>query len=70
MSVYVCDECGFDYDPEIGDPENGVEPGVTFKRLPSDWVCPECGGGKNQFTPVPDDEFADDHSDEDEGDEY
>jgi len=69
MSVYICDECGFDYDPATGDPENGIEPGVSFKRLPSDWVCPECGSGKNQFTPVPDDDFDDDY-DEDEDDEY
>ncbi len=40
---------GWIYDPEIGDPENGVQPGVTFEELPSDWLCPLCGVGKDEF---------------------
>ena len=63
MKVYVCDECGYDYDPEIGDLENGIEPETPFKRLPGDWVCPECGAGKNQFSILPDDDDLDDLAD-------
>jgi flavin reductase (DIM6/NTAB) family NADH-FMN oxidoreductase RutF/rubredoxin len=51
MKRYVCDVCGYIYDPEQGDPENGVEPGTTFEDLPDDWVCPVCGAGKDQFSP-------------------
>ncbi|WP_421851686.1 rubredoxin [Oricola sp.] len=37
------DQCGYTYDPRIGDPEGGIPPGVSFDDLPADWVCPECG---------------------------
>ena len=26
---YICTVCDFIYDPEIGDPEGGIEPGHT-----------------------------------------
>jgi len=39
---YVCQVCGFIYDPEVGDPDNGVAPGTPFEELPEDWVCPLC----------------------------
>ena len=35
--------------PEIGDPEQGIEPGVAFENLPDDYVCPLCGVGKDEF---------------------
>lgn len=47
---YVCDVCGWEYDPEVGDAEYGLEPGVDFKDLPEDFVCPLCGVGKDQFS--------------------
>lgn len=50
MKKYVCDPCGYEYDPEIGDPENGVAPGTAFEDLPEDWVCPICGMGKDVFS--------------------
>ena len=37
------------YDPELGDHENGIEPGTSFEDLPEDWVCPLCGVGKEEF---------------------
>ena len=46
---YVCDVCGYVYDPEIGDPDNGVAPGTPWEEVPEDWVCPLCGVGKDQF---------------------
>lgn len=52
MQRYVCDICGWVYDPEKGDPEDGIEPGTPFEDLPDDWVCPECGVDKSQFSPV------------------
>ena len=39
MQKYVCEPCGYVYDPELGDPDNGVEPGTAFEDLPEDWVC-------------------------------
>ena len=49
MSKYVCETCGYIYDPEDGDPENGIDPGTAFEDLPEDWVCPLCGDGKEVF---------------------
>jgi rubredoxin len=49
---YVCDVCGWIYDPAKGDPDNGVEPGTAFEDLPDDYVCPECGAEKDQFSPM------------------
>ena len=54
MKKYKCLMCGYVYDPEIGDPENGVEPGTDFEDLPDDWVCPDCGAGKDEFEPLED----------------
>lgn len=47
---YVCDVCGYEYDPEKGDPDNGIEPGTAWEELPEDWVCPLCSVGKDQFS--------------------
>ncbi len=52
MKKYECDACGYVYDPAKGDPENGIAPGTSFEALPSDWTCPECGVGKDQFSPI------------------
>jgi flavin reductase (DIM6/NTAB) family NADH-FMN oxidoreductase RutF/rubredoxin len=49
MEKYVCTVCGYVYDPEKGDPENGVKPGTKFEDIPNDWVCPVCGAGKEDF---------------------
>ena len=49
MDKYVCEPCGYVYDPKEGDPDNGIEPGTAFEDLPEDWVCPLCGLGKEVF---------------------
>jgi rubredoxin len=51
MGRYVCNVCGYVYDPEVGDSDAGIEPGVPFEKLPEDWVCPVCGAGKDEFAP-------------------
>ena len=48
---YVCEVCGYIYDPAEGDPDNGIAPGTAFEDLPDDWVCPMCGVGKGDFKP-------------------
>ena len=50
MKKYVCDVCGYEYDPAVGDPDNGIPAGTAFEDLPEDWVCPLCGVGKDQFS--------------------
>lgn len=49
---YRCTICGYVYDPEDGDPENDIDPGIPFEKLPEDWTCPVCGVSKDDFTPV------------------
>lgn len=49
MEKYKCEICGYLYDPEEGDPSGGIEPGVPFNDLPSDYICPVCGAGKDEF---------------------
>ena len=46
---FICNGCGYEYVPEIGDPENDIPAGTQFKDLASDWTCPECAEAKDQF---------------------
>lgn len=50
--TYVCNGCGYEYDPAIGDIDNDINPGTTFDLLPEEWICPECGEGKESFIEV------------------
>ena len=50
MKKYVCDACGYVYDPAEGDLDNGVAPGTAWEDVPADWVCPLCGVGKEDFS--------------------
>lgn len=49
MTKWECTVCGYVYDPEVGDPESGIQPGIAFEDLPDDWVCPVCGAKKGDF---------------------
>ena len=49
MNKWICTVCGYIYDPEVGDPDNGIAPGTAFEDLPEDYVCPVCGVGKDAF---------------------
>lgn len=49
MEKYLCTVCGYEYDPAVGDADNGVAAGTSFDALPADWVCPLCGVGKDMF---------------------
>ena len=46
---YVCELCGWEYDEELGSPEDGIAPGTRFEDLPEDFVCPLCGADKSSF---------------------
>ena len=41
MKKYVCEPCGYVYDPEVGDPDNGIAPGTAFEDLPRGLGMPD-----------------------------
>lgn len=49
FSKFTCGVCGFQYDPEEGDPTAGIPPGTPFEDLPDDYRCPICNAGKEYF---------------------
>jgi rubredoxin len=51
MQKYVCEICGYVYDPAEGDSDSDIAPGTSFEDLPDDWACPICGAGKDSFVP-------------------
>ena len=52
MEKYRCTVCNYVYDPQIGDPDNGIKAGTSFGDLPDTWVCPECGVEKTMFEKI------------------
>jgi rubredoxin len=51
---WMCESCGFIYDPEEGDADGGIPPGTSFDDIPETWFCPVCGARKRDFTPYED----------------
>jgi len=49
MQKYKCTVCGYIYDPTMGDPDGGIQPGTAFESIPDSWVCPVCGAKKSEF---------------------
>lgn len=49
MNKHRCQICGYDYEPEAGDPDNGIAPGTPWEDVPDDWACIICGAGKDAF---------------------
>ena len=49
---YICQICGYTYNPEEGDPTMGIPPGTPFEKLPEDYKCPVCNASKEYFKPV------------------
>jgi rubredoxin len=47
--TYMCVICGFIYDEARGLPEEGIAPETRWEDVPLNWVCPECGAGKEDF---------------------
>lgn len=54
MKKFKCIACDYIYDPEIGDPDNGIAPGTSFADLPANWECPICGVAKDTFEAIED----------------
>ena len=46
---WICDTCGWVYDPAEGDPDGGIPAGTPFDEIPKDWVCPVCGARTKDF---------------------
>ena len=46
---YMCVLCGYIYDEEKGEPDDGLAPGTRWEEIPDTWVCPECGASKEDF---------------------
>ena len=49
---WKCRSCGYVYDEELGDAEEGLAPGTRWEDIPEDWVCPMCGTPKSDFDMV------------------
>jgi len=52
VKKYRCIPCDYIYDPALGDPDNGINPGTAFEDLPDNWQCPVCFVGKEDFEPI------------------
>jgi rubredoxin len=52
LQRWVCESCGYTYDPEEGDLDGGIPPGTPFEEIPDTWVCPVCGARKREFVRV------------------
>ena len=52
QQMWICESCGFIYDPAEGDPDGGVPPGTAFEDIPDDWFCPVCGARTSDFRPL------------------
>lgn len=46
---YVCIICGYAYDEDLGDLDNGIDPETMWDDLPDDFECPVCGVSKDEF---------------------
>ncbi len=46
---WQCIVCGYIYDEELGDPEEGLAPGTRWEDIPAGWVCPDCSLDKDAF---------------------
>ena len=51
MKKYQCQICGYVYDPEQGDPDNGVPAGTPFEKLPPGVGLPHVRRPQDQFVP-------------------
>ncbi|GLR10244.1 anaerobic nitric oxide reductase flavorubredoxin [Mixta theicola] len=47
----VCSVCLWVYDPATGEDSQDVAPGTVWSDVPEDFLCPECGMGKDVFDP-------------------
>lgn len=56
MARWECLVCGLIYDEAKGWPEDGIAAGTRWEDVPEDWLCPDCGVGKEDFERLPDED--------------
>jgi rubredoxin-NAD+ reductase len=49
---WECIVCGIIYHEAEGWPDDGIDPGTRWEDVPEDWLCPDCGVGKEDFEMV------------------
>ena len=49
VEYFTCHRCGYYYDPDYGDEEQGISPGTPFIAIPLSWRCPRCHSDKRKF---------------------
>jgi len=49
LKKYMCVVCGWIYDEKLGAPQDGLPAGTQWADVPDDWVCPDCGAGREDF---------------------
>ena len=49
MYKWECIVCGWVYDEAKGLPEQGIAAGTPWAEIPADFLCPDCGVGKEDF---------------------
>lgn len=49
---WICSVCDYVYEPDKGDPDGGIPPGTSFKKIPDHWVCPYCGVQRDRFVKI------------------
>lgn len=47
---YICNICGFEYDENLGYPDEGIAAGTMWNNVPDTFTCPLCGVDKEQFS--------------------
>jgi rubredoxin len=52
MRLWECIVCGWVYDEAKGWLDDGIAPGTRWEDIPGDWMCPDCGVGKEDFMMV------------------
>jgi rubredoxin len=50
LQRWICESCGYIYEPDDGDPDGGIPAGTAFEDIPDTWFCPVCGARKRDFT--------------------
>jgi rubredoxin len=49
---HQCRWCKTWYDPEFGDPQQNIQPGLAFEELPESYCCDTCGASKQDYEPI------------------
>lgn len=50
--IWECSVCGFIYDESLGLPNEGIAAGTAWTDIPDDWMCPDCGLSKAEFSMI------------------